>query len=981
MDPSPNTTASAAATAQASSAWAALQAQRPLAARLALLACLPVRVSPALLRQARLRLLPQGSTGDEADLWLCDLVETRTAAGFSYRRAARGLLRAHLRADTALLNSVWQQVYQPHAAWLAPRARLEEALTWHLLHDPTDPAITAHWQAVLHDLGAGPAPAVAAPAAAGTTAASSNPEGVARWLLRAVADLPPNALDHPLAQRAWVGANLLLGDASVLGNAPQAFLASQDFRFATRHLPRRSVFVGLLDGAVLVSPLRPIAQGHSIELPATRPLWLQLEHAPNLGDLDGTAGVDGADGLAGDTAPTQVLTLHNTEPSRVPIHGSAVRLRTLDGSAYLLAPPPAEHAALAQQDQRVQLGYSAEVDGDPVTVQLPLVVGVLADLSGQRAKSTPGLAERQFVDVDATSLDACMQAVAPRLRLVMPLSLPDSELTLLLQFKRLAHFSPAALAQHILRALLTTSKRDPLARLGMAMLLNDETRLLVGKLLRLAGRGASSAKATQQDHAAQLASMARVFDHLDATQQASLLQHLQTLAKQAVRQAKTTSKQSPGDALVQQASTASKRFEGHLVLQVNSVLHHPAFQRLESAWLGLHHLAQRSATGPLLKIRVLDASKAELAQCFAVNTSSNGDAPVTNPLQAKLQDETFGQFGGEPFGLLVGDYAFDALAGDVALLGSIATLAAAVHAPFVAAASPALLGLDHWQGLDKPIDLAKHFDSPALAGWRALRQRDEARYIGLALPRMRSRLPYGADTNPVVGFDFQETVADGQSHGWTNPAYAMAGNITRAFADHGWCARIHGLESGGLVDHLPSAERLLPTDITITDRREAELSGAGLQPLMARPGTGSAVFLRAQPVFALPAAVEFYSGPESAARQAVGWQHLLPACRVMHHLRCLLRDKVGSYHAPEAMLRDLANWLQQYVLDSADAADPKLQLQRPLASADVQVQSIEGRPGQYRLVLTVQPLYQLQRTPTRLVLEAGIALDVFSSNA
>ena len=967
MDPSPTTAPAASATAHASAAWAALQAQRPQAARLALLACLPVRVSPALLRQARLRLLPQGTTGDEADLWLSDLVETRTAAGFSYRRAVRGLLRAQLRADPALLSSVWQQVYQPHAVWLAPRARLEEALTWHLLRDRNDPAITRHWHAVLHDLGAGPAPAGGG---VPTAASSAKPEGVARWLLRAVADLPPGALDHPLALRAWVGANLLLGDASVLGSTPQAFLATQDFRFATQHLPRRSVFVGLLDGAVLVSPLRPIALGHSIELPATRPLWLQLENPDHPAP---------ADGQATDAAPPQVLTIHNTEPCHAPIPGSAVRLRTLDGSAYLLAPPPAELAALAQQDQRVQLGYGVELNGEPVTVQLPLVVGVLADLSGQRDKPLPGLAERRFVALDAVRFDACMQAIAPGLRLVMPLTQPDSELTLVLQFKRLADFSPAALAQHILVALLTSGKRDPLAKLGMAMLLNHEARLLVGNWLRLAGSGVSRVKAEQPDHAA---SLARVFDHLDTDQQAGLLQHLQALAKQAVRQAalqaKPASKQGLGDVLAQQASTAGKRFEGTLVLQVNSVLHHSAFQQLENAWLGLHHLVQRTTTGPLLKIRVLDVSKAELAQAFAPDTSNNNDTP-TNPLQAKLHDETFGLFGGEPFSLLVGDYAFDATAADVALLGSIATLAAAAHAPFVAAASPALLGLDQWQGLDKPIDLAKHFDSPALAGWRALRQRDEARYIGLALPRMRGRLPYGDGTNPVAGFDFHET--GGQAGGWINPAYGMAGNITRAFADHGWCARIQGLESGGLMDHLPAAERLLPTEIAITDRRDADLSRAGLLPLMARPGTGSAVFLRAQPIFAPPAATEFYSGAESVVRLAAGWPHLLTAGRVMHHLRCIARDKIGSFHAPEALVQHLANWLQQYVLDDTAPANPNIQLQRPLASAQVQIKPVEGQPGQYRLMLTVQPQYQLERTPARLVLETSIALDVFSSNA
>lgn len=967
MDTPPQATthaATAAATANASSTWAALQAQRPHAARLALLACLAVRVSPALLRQARLRLLPQASAGDEADLWLSDLVETRTAAGFAYRRAVRGLLREHLRACPALLASAWQQVYQPHAAWLTPRARLELELTWRLLRDATDPAITAHWQAVLQDLGSGAAGG-APDGARSSPPSTANPEGVARWLLRAMADLPPGALDHPLAQRAWYGANLLLGDASVLGSAPQAFLASNDFSFATRRLPRRTVFVGLLDGALLVSPLRPIEQGHNIELPATRPLWLQLEHPE-----------DPQDPAHPDTPPPQVLILDSPAPHHATIPGSAVRLRALDGTAWLLAPPPAEQAAPQQQDQRVQLGYSVELEGREVTVQLPFVVGVLADLSGQRAKSTLGLAERRFVDLDAARFDACMQAVAPGLSLVMPLTPPDGDLKLELQFKRLADFSPAVLAQQIVAALVLTGLRIPLARMGFVMLLNHEANLLVGHLLHAAASATRRSKTTQHDMAAHLAA---AFDHLDAALQASLLQRLRALAAEAGSMATSVENNTPeslGDALVDRACAAYKGHEKTLTRLVAQVLHHPAFQRLENAWLGLHHLVQRTATGPLLKIRVLDVSKTELAEAFAAGLSTHSDV-MANPLQAKLHDETYGTFGGEPFGLLVGDYAFDASPADVVLLGAMATLAAAAHAPFVAAASPALLGLKNWQGLAGTSPLDKQLSDPALAAWQALRQRDEAIYIGLALPRMRGRLRYGASTHPVDGFDFEE--ADGgQATGWINPAYGMAGNIARAFADHGWCARIVGLESGGVVDGLPASTTLAPTEVAISDRREAELSSLGLMPLLQRPGGMLTAFLVAQSLHALEMDP---SDDPASARLAARWPHLLTACRVMHHLRCKVRDAAGSYRSPVALTHDLVGWLQQYVLDPTQPLVPNTPMQRPLARAEVRVLPIEGQPGFCRVQLSVQPHYQLERTPAWLVLETTIAFDLASNKA
>ena len=976
MDPSPQATdhaATAAATAHAGSTWAALQAQRPHAARLALLACLPVRVSPALLRQARLRLLPQASTGDEADLWLSDLVETRTAAGFSYRRAVRGLLREQLRADPALLHSAWQQVYQPHAAWLSARARLEEELTWRLLRDATDPAITAHWQAVLQDLGggaAGAAPGAAPGNPPSSTPSSANPEGVARWLLRAMADLPPGALDHPLAQLAWYGANLLLGDASVLGSAPQAFLASNDFSFATRRLPRRTVFVGLLDGALLVSPLRPIAQGHPIELPATRPLWLQLEHPEDPEDTEGA-----------DSPPPQVLTIHSPAPQHAAIPGSAVRLRALDGTAWLLAPPPAEHPAPQPQTQRVQIGYSVEMDGREVTVQLPFVVGVLADLSGQRDKTAPGLAERRFVDVATGGLAACMQAISPRLQFGVSLTQTGGDqLPVRLQFKRLADFSPAALAQQIVLAKLWVGSPDPLAQLGDTMLLNHEARLLVGNILRWTGDRKSADSHPQSDLADRLA---KVFDHLDPEQRVVLLQHLQMLAGKAADAARTAHtrqiSKNPlplGDLLAEQASALSKRDEGALLRPVNQVLSNPAFQQLESAWLGLHHLVQRTATGPLLKIRVLDVSKAELAEAFATGRSANSDG-TANPLQAKLHDETFGQFGGEPFGLLVGDYAFDATPNDVALLSALATVAAAAHAPFVAAASPSVVGLDNWLRLAGTSPLDKPLSDPASAAWQALRQRDKARYIGLALPRMRGRLPYGADTKPVAGFDFEE--ADGaHAGGWINPAYGMAGNITRAFADHGWCARIQGLESGGVVDQLPANTTLAPTEVAISDRREAELSSLGLMPLLQRPGGKLTAFLVAQSLHA----PEMHASDDPApARLAARWPHLLAACRVMHHLRCKARDTVGSFRTPDALAHDLRAWLQQYVLADTALADTTLQLQRPLALARVEVWPAEGQPGVCNVSLAVQPHYQLERTPARLTLAATLVQDVGSSNA
>lgn len=282
--------------------WDDLNETHPLAAKLALLSCLSIRVTPAQLRLARLRLLPHSGTGDEGDLWLSDLVEARSAAGFSYRREVRNDLRARLCGEPGLLDEVWRRIHLEQAHWLAPRVRLEDELTWRLLRDHSDPVIETLWASVVGELDEGP-----------------NPEGVARWVVRAVPDLPPGALDHHSGQCAYFGAYLLLGDASVLGSEAQRFLETSELAFATRRLPRRRIFVGLSEGSLILSPLREIENGNPIDIPATRPLWLQLEYgSPSM--------------------LNEVVTIVDTEPRHHALPTPKVTLRSLDGAAYLLAP-------------------------------------------------------------------------------------------------------------------------------------------------------------------------------------------------------------------------------------------------------------------------------------------------------------------------------------------------------------------------------------------------------------------------------------------------------------------------------------------------------------------------------------------------------------------------------------------------------------------------------------------------------------------
>jgi hypothetical protein len=258
--------------------WQALARQHPAAARLAVISSLPVRISPAFLRLARLRLLEDCTTGNEADLWLSNLVEARSSAGFSYRPQARAFLRELLVSDPELFNRVWQEVHVHQAHWLSPQACMEEELTWRLLRDRQDRWIEDTWRTVLREMEQG-----------------ANPEGVARWVVRAMEDLPPYAMDNETATKVWIAAHLLLGDTTILGDRPQRFVETGDLAFATRRLVRRPIHVGLTPRGLIVNPLRRIENGHEIDIPATRPLWIQIE------DLRGQA--------------PQVLTLSGNEPA------------------------------------------------------------------------------------------------------------------------------------------------------------------------------------------------------------------------------------------------------------------------------------------------------------------------------------------------------------------------------------------------------------------------------------------------------------------------------------------------------------------------------------------------------------------------------------------------------------------------------------------------------------------------------------------
>ncbi len=436
---------------------------------------------------------------------------------------------------------------------------------------------------------------------------------------------------------------------------------------------------------------------------------------------------------------------------------------------------------------------------------------------------------------------------------------------------------------------------------------------------------------------------------------------VRTLAEQALRETAVVS-----DDVTGTIKAIIAEIDKKLSDQVNAIMHNERFQQVESAWRGLHYLVNNSETDEMLKIRVMNISKKDLAKNLK---KYKGTAWDQSPIFKKLYEEEYGQLGGEPYGSLVGDYYFDHTPGDVELLGQMAQIAAAAHAPFLAAASPTAMGMDSWQELANPRDLAKIFSSPEYAGWRSLRESDDAKYVGLAMPRFLSRVPYGAKTSPVEEFDFEEETGGGDhsKYTWSNAAYAMAVNINRSFKQYGWCTAIRGVESGGAVEELPvhtfpsddgGVDMKCPTEIAISDRREAELANSGFMPLIHRKNTDVAAFIGAQ---SLQKPAE-YDDPDatSNARLSARLPYLFASCRFAHYLKCMVRDKVGSFKEREEMQRYLHNWVQQYVLGDPSRAGDEMKAKKPLAGAEVVVEEIEGNPGYYSAKFYLRPHYQLE---------------------
>jgi type VI secretion system protein ImpC len=400
-----------------------------------------------------------------------------------------------------------------------------------------------------------------------------------------------------------------------------------------------------------------------------------------------------------------------------------------------------------------------------------------------------------------------------------------------------------------------------------------------------------------------------------------------------------------------------------LSLQVDAVLHHAEFQKLESAWRSLKFLVDKTDFRENIRLELLSVSKEDLLEDFE-------DSPevTKSGLYKTFYTAEYGQFGGKPYGNIIANYEFGPDPQDVKLLQYVASVSAMSHAPFIAAAGPEFFGLDNFNGLPNLKDLKSIFEGPQYIKWQSFRESEDARYVALTVPRFLLRLPYGPDTKPVKAFNYEENVSASHEHYmWGNAAFAFASRLTDSFAKYRWCANIIGPLGGGAVEDLPvhqfesmgAIQTKIPTEVLISDRREFELAEEGFVSLAMRKGSDNACFFSANSVQKPKNFGISPEGKEAELNYKLGTElpYMFVANRLAHYLKVIQRENIGSWKERTDLDRELNTWIRQYVADQ-DNPSAETRSRRPLRQAQITVEDVEGEPGWYRVGLKVRPHFK-----------------------
>ena len=396
---------------------------------------------------------------------------------------------------------------------------------------------------------------------------------------------------------------------------------------------------------------------------------------------------------------------------------------------------------------------------------------------------------------------------------------------------------------------------------------------------------------------------------------------------------------------------------------MDEILHTPALQQLEASWRSLKLLVDRTNFRENIRILVLNATQQELLDNF-----DEAAEPTQSAFYQHLYASGYGQFGGEPIAAVIGDYAFTPSAPDIRLLHHLSAVGAMVHAPFLSSVAPSFFGLDNFSELAAIKDLKSLFEGPTHTRWRALRESEDSRYLGLTAPRFLARLPYDPDDNPVRGFHYQEQTAEEQHHYlWGNTAFLLATALTDSFAKYRWCPNIIGPQSGGAIRDLPvhlfealgQRQAKIPTEVLITDRREYELAEEGFIALTMRKESNNAAFFSANSVQKPKLFANSPEGQQATLNHRLGTQlpYLFIVNRLAHYLKVLQREQLGTWKERQDLERELNGWIRQYVADQENPP-AEVRSRRPLRSAKVQVLDVADDPGWYQVALSVRPHFK-----------------------
>lgn len=657
-----------------------------------------------------------------------------------------------------------------------------------------------------------------------------------------------------------------------------------------------------------------------------------------------------------------------------------------------------QHKLSRVRPPRVQITYDVEIGNAIVMKELPFVMGILADLSAQSAETLPKVKERKFVYIDRDNFNDVLKSYAPHLSLKVKDTLSsqeDASTTVDLSFTSLEDFEPLNLIHQIpaletlytnrlyLNDLMSTLEgNDALEDFLTQMLLDSDILKNIKEELTPEGNKTQTPDTSNPDKPTKKGRKSDpTLERLFKEGKLARLHTQEPLARNILKEFITRVEAAAEDFLPIPKNIVAfihreiQETDEKISDQLNEIMHAQDFLKLEGSWRGLHYLVMNTETSTSLKLRLLNISKKELLEDLDKAVEFDQSA-----LFKKVYEEEYGTFGGNPYSCLVGDFEFSRDPQDMELLNKLAEVAAAAHTPFIAASSPHLFNLDSFSQLGAPRDLSKIFESSEMVQWRSFRELEDSRYVALTLPRALMRLPYGPKTLPVEGLNFQEKVngTDNSKFCWGNAAYLLGQRITNAFALYKWTTAIRGVEGGGLVENLPAytftttdgdSALKCPTEISITDRREKELSDMGFIALCHCKGSDKASFFGAQTT---QAPIKYNTDDATAnAELSARLTYILAASRFAHYIKAIMRDKVGSFMSKDDVQKYLNTWIANYVLLSDDATQG-MKAKYPLREARIDVLDNPSHPGYYKAVIFLRPHFQLEGLTTSLRLVANI---------